>query len=178
MRKGFVGAIAMLVCFGVQAQLAPGSTPPNDLGHTLDGRQVSVSALHGKVVVISFWATWCGYCMKELPVLGNLQRVADEKHLPLQVVSVDSMESRQTFVHTARVLQKALPGLLITWDRRGAIGRPYGSNHGIPVMVMLHRNGTVAHVHVGYGESMLPALVEEINVLLAEPPPPANVAMN
>lgn len=179
MCKGFIGALAMLMCFTANAQMAPGSTPPDDLGHTLDGRQVNVSALHGKVLVISFWATWCGYCMKELPVLGNLQRVAAEKHLPLQVVAVDSMEDRQTFVRTANILQKALPGLLITWDRHGAIGRPYGSSHGIPVMVMLHRNGSVAHVHVGYGESMLPILVEEINALLAEPlPSPSRVAMN
>ncbi|MGS1119971.1 hypothetical protein [Rhodanobacter sp. UC4436_H3] len=37
-------------------------------------------------------------------------------------------------------------------------------------MVMLHRDGTVAHVHVGYGEDMLGTLVEEINALLREPP--------
>ena len=48
-----------------------------------------------------------------------------------------------------------------------APGKPYGSDKGIPVMVMPRRDGTVAHVHVGYGEDMLDTLVGEINELLA-----------
>lgn len=64
---------------------------------------------------------------------------------------------------------KDLPGLLLTWDRDGTLGKPYGVE-GIPVMVMLHRDGTVAHVHVGYGEGMLDSLVAETTPLPAEPP--------
>lgn len=174
MRRIAFAVFGMLLCFAVNAaELQPGDTPPDDLGSALGGPAVSVSSLHGKVVVISFWATWCGYCMKEMPVLAGLQALATQRGLPLQVVAVDSKEDHDTFVHSARVLKKRLPGLLITWDRTGAIGKPYGSDKGIPVMVMLHRDGTVAHVHVGYGEDMLDDLVAEINALLVEPAPPA-----
>lgn len=175
-----LGAVlfTLFLGFAAHAQLRPGSTPPDDLGRTLSGTQIDASALQGKVVVISFWATWCGYCMKELPVLANLQDFASKRHVGLQVVSVDYKEDRRTFDHAARTLQKHLPTLLVTWDQHGAIGRPYGVDHGIPVMVMLHRNGTVAQIHVGYGEDMLPSLVDEINTLLAEPVPPSiGVAM-
>ena len=158
--------------------MKPGDTPPDILGSTQRGQPVSVSSLRGKVVVISFWATWCGYCMKEMPVLANLQSLATERGLPLQVVSINYRESRDTFVRSSRALRGSLPGLLITWDGDGAIGKPYGVT-GIPVMVMLHRDGTVAHVHVGYGEDMLDSLVTEINALLSEPPPAlAAVAAN
>jgi thiol-disulfide isomerase/thioredoxin len=171
MRRIATTLLGLMLCFAASAEMQPGDTPPDALGSALGGPAVSVSSLHGKVVVISFWATWCGYCMKEMPVLAGLQTLATQRGLPLQVVAVDSKEDHDTFAHSARVLSKRLPGLLITWDRTGAIGKPYGSDKGIPVMVMLHRDGTVAHIHVGYGEDMLDSLVGEINDLLVEPQP-------
>ncbi|MHB1058138.1 MAG: TlpA family protein disulfide reductase [Rhodanobacter sp.] len=169
MRRISIALLGLMCCFAARAGVRPGEMPPDALGSTQHGQAVTVSSLHGKIVVISFWATWCGYCMKEMPVLANLQALASERGLPLQVVSVNYRENRSTFVRVTHVLGKKLPGLLITWDRNGDIGKPYGV-HGIPVMVMLHRDGTVAHVHVGYGEDMLDRLVAEINALLAEPP--------
>lgn len=168
MRRLAVALLALTLSFASHAAIAPGDTPPDALGTTQRGDVVTISSLHGKVVVISFWATWCGYCMKEMPVLANLQALATKRHLPLQVVSIDYQESRRTFVKASRALRPKLPDLLITWDRDGDIGKPYGVK-GIPVMVMLHRDGSVAHVHIGYGEDMLDTLVEEINDLLNEP---------
>jgi hypothetical protein len=64
---------------------------------------------------------------------------------------------------------------LISRDRDGKVGAPYGTAGGIPVMVMLHRDGNVANIHVGYGEDMLDSLVAEINGLLNEPAPESRV---
>jgi len=167
MRRIAAVLLGLMFCVAAHAHVQPGDTPPDALGTTQDGRAVTVSSLHGKVVVVSFWATWCGYCMKEMPVLANLQSLATQRGLPLQVVTVNYREDRRVFVNTVRALRPRLPGLLMTWDRDGALGRPYGSDKGIPVMVMLRGDGTVAHVHVGYGEDMLDTLVGEINELLA-----------
>ena len=104
-------------------------------------------------------------------MLAGLQSLATQRHLPLQVVSVDYRESHDTFRRSAQLLNKRLPNLLIRWDRRGTIGAPYGTAGGIPVMVMLHRDGTVANIHIGYGEDMLDSLIAEINGLLKEPAP-------
>ncbi|CAM0998075.1 Thioredoxin family protein [Rhodanobacter sp. Root179] len=162
----------LLCCHAVAGDrpgLHPGDTPPDALGTTQRGQEVTVSSLHGKVVVISFWATWCGYCMEEIPVLAKRQLLATRRGLPLQVVAVNHREDRDTFVRTSRVLRRSLPELLVTWDRDGTIGKPYGVS-GIPVMVMLRRDGSIAHVHVGYGADMLDTLVGEINALLLEQP--------
>ena len=171
MPKIGLAVLALLCCFAANAGVKPGDTPADSLGRTMDGQTVSLASLHGKVVVISFWATWCGYCMKEMPVLAGLQSLATQRHLPLQVVAVDYRESHDTFRRSAQLLHKSLPNLLISWDRRGTIGAPYGTARGIPVMVMLHRDGTVANIHIGYGEDMLDSLVAEINGLLNEPAP-------
>lgn len=175
MRKTLTLALALLLCGSAVAKpLPPGAVPPDYLGETLAGQDVHVSALHGKVVVISFWATWCKYCMEELPVLGGLQAVANQRHLPLQVVEINFEQSHRVFVKATQLLHSKLPGLLITWDRNGSLSDSFGLNDaGLPQMIMLHRDGTIAHIEVGYDESALDSLVAEINKLMNEPTPPA-----
>lgn len=96
--------------------------PPDALGTTHDRTTVSVSSLHGKVVVVSFGVTRCGSCMKELPVLASLQTLATERGLPLQAVRINPQEDRQTCVRTVRALRPRLPGLLMARDRDGTTG--------------------------------------------------------
>ena len=169
LRKTGLALLGLMLCFAADAAIKPGDMPPEALGSNSRGDAVTLPALRGKVVVLSFWATWCGYCMKEMPVLASMQNAADQKHLPLQVVLINSEEEHDVFRHASRVLHRQAPGALVTWDRHGEIGKPYGADKAIPVMVMLRRDGTVAHLHVGYGEDMLDTLLAEINALITEP---------
>lgn len=172
MRKALPFLLIALLCGSVAAKpIQPGATPPDDLGTTLAGQHVSVSALHGKVVVISFWATWCRYCMKELPILGGLQATAAQRGLPLQVVEINFEQDHRTFMRASHLLMPKLPGLLLTWDRTGALAKSFGLGGALPAMVMLHRDGTVADVEIGYDASMLDSLVARINKLMNEPAP-------
>lgn len=172
MSKVCVFLLLVLTCTGLLAKtLQPGATPPDNLGTTLAGQHVSTSVLRGKVVVISFWATWCRYCMKELPILGGLQAVAKQRGLPLQVVEINYKEDHRTFVRASNLLMPKLPGLLLTWDRTGALAKSFGLGNALPAMVMLHRDGTVADVEVGYDASMLNSLIAKINKLMNEPAP-------
>jgi thiol-disulfide isomerase/thioredoxin len=178
MRKALLFFCAMLACNNAWARaLPPGSLPPDDLGKTLDGQDVRASAFRGKVVVISFWATWCGYCMKEMPVLAGLQATAKEKGYPLQVVEINYEEDHRVFSRAAHLLMPKLPGLIMTWDRNGRLNESFGLDGTLPTMILLHRDGTVASVHVGYDQDMLTPLAAEITKLLNEPgPPPATAA--
>lgn len=170
MRKSLAVLFGLLVCCNAGAAVKPGQVPPPYLGKTLSGKRVSLTALRGDVVIISFWATWCHYCIKELPVWAGMQKIATRRGLHMQVVAVDDKQSLHVFARSVHVLKPHLPGILLTRDPNGDIGKPYGVS-GIPVMVMLHRNGTVAYVHVGYDKSDLDSLIKEVNVLLNEPMP-------
>lgn len=173
MRRILLMACCISVCAAVMAKpLPPGTGSPDDLGKTLAGQEISASSLRGKVVVISFWATWCQYCLKEMPILGGLQAVAEERHLPLQVVEINFREDHRTFVRATHLLMPKLPGLLMTWDRTGALAHSFGVGGALPAMIMLHRDGTIADTHIGYDESELDSLVAEINKLMNEPAPP------
>jgi thiol-disulfide isomerase/thioredoxin len=55
----------------------------------IDGRLTDLDSFRGKVVLVSFWATWCPPCRRELPLLERLQRVVDPKSLEVVAVSID-----------------------------------------------------------------------------------------
>lgn len=147
------------------AQLHVGDVPPDSLGTDRDGAEVHVSTHHGKVVVLTFWATWCGYCLKELPVLENLQRSVGKSRI--EVVAINTDKDRAKYVAMRRRLKDFQ--LTMTADERGGeVAKPYAVT-GLPYIVMIDKAGRVAHVHVGYAEKALGGFVDEINALLEAP---------
>jgi len=90
-----------------------GNAAPDFTLRDLDGAPVTLSELHGKVVLVNFWATWCRPCKKELPVL---QRLADEYPDDLVV-------------------------LAINWQERADDARAYFEENGLTMRVLLDRGG-------------------------------------
>jgi thiol-disulfide isomerase/thioredoxin len=144
--------------------LQAGDVPPDALGRAASGEHVKLSDYRGKVVIISFWASWCGPCRKELPVLAGIQKQATTEHL--QVLAVNFKEPWDRYQLIRRALKDA-PLKLIS-DEDGSLGYKYGVK-GIPHMVIIGRDGRIATVEEGYGNDEIPVLVKQINALLAEP---------
>ena len=156
--KFMIMALVVVASFGANA--APpknGDEAPDYVGKTLEGDLVKLSAHRGKAVVISYWATWCQYCLKELPILGNIQRAVGKDHM--QVIAVNT-ESRDVFRKVARALQPLDIGLAYDPDSKGR--EAYGVGP-IPHMVIIGRDGVIDSVHKGYGEESLDKIVAAIN---------------
>jgi thiol-disulfide isomerase/thioredoxin len=155
------------------AQVERGKAPPDLLGVDKDKKEVRVSDFHGKVVVLTFWASWCGQCLKELPILENVQRQAGRD--AVVVVAINSDKERSAYLAMRRRMKDYQ--MTITEDARDrSIATEYGVS-GYPHMVMVDKEGLVAFTHRGYSEEMLPKLVDEINVLMEEDEPaPASAA--
>jgi thiol-disulfide isomerase/thioredoxin len=142
-----------------------GDAPPaDDLGKDASGNRIHLSDYRGKIVIISFWASWCGPCRKELPVLAAIQKSGTRDKIA--VFAVNWQESRDRFLQIKRALKT--DDLTLVSDESGHYGAKYGVD-GIPHMVIIGRDGRVAAVHVGYGESEIPVLVDEINALWNKP---------
>jgi len=156
--------VPLLFVSVAQAGIAAGDTPPDFLGQTRKGEDIHVSDMHGKVVVVAFWASWCQYCMKEFPVLANIQKLVSPQQL--QVVAIDQ-DDRNTFVQLSRALAKVTPDVIYTRDQ-GPVGKTYEVK-SIPRTLLIDRDGKVAYVHFGYGDDTLNDLANEINTLLAKP---------
>lgn len=155
--------IMLVMCsFAAHAKVKIGDVPYDELGKTIQGNLVKISDYKGKVVIVSFWATWCNPCMKELPVLGGIQKAAGQDKI--QVISVNYKENKKIFKSIAEALVDN--PLMITHDKSGFISRKYGVGP-IPHMVIIDKNGIVKNIHIGYSEKKLPELIDEINKLIA-----------
>ena len=161
--------VLMLACAlpgwaGEEAGKAPETVLPSDyVGKTLDGAEVLLSQHRGKVVVVSFWATWCPYCLKELPILNGLQKLAGKEQM--YVVAVNT-EERAVFRKVVRALDKM--DLSFAYDPDKRAQKAYKVN-GIPHMLIIDRDGNVVQTYRGYAESALDGIVAEINKALATP---------
>ena len=146
------------------AQTVRGEPPPDALGVDKDKHEVHVSDYHGKVVVLTFWASWCGYCLKELPILESVQRKAGKDRIA--VVAINTDKDRSDYL----AMRRRMKGFTMTMteDRGGdSVADRYGVT-GYPHMVMIDKEGLVAFTQEGYSKESLPKIVEEINGLLEE----------
>jgi thiol-disulfide isomerase/thioredoxin len=142
------------------AEPAAGDMAPDDLGMTLKGTPVHLKDYAGKAVVISFWASWCKYCLKELPILYNIQKAAKGR---LQVVAINT-EEEEIFEKLSRAMRTLEIGM--SYDPDETASKAYGV-HGIPHMVVIGRDGKIVEVFRGYGESSLEPIVAAINQAIA-----------
>ena len=149
--------------FAADATPTRGDKAPQVLGTTLEGEKLESGQFRGKVLVVTFWASWCGPCMKELPMLESLQRLAGKDKL--QVVAVNT-EDRDVFRKIARKLEKFALTVVHDDGKRGS--EAYGV-HGIPHMAIIGRDGTILKVNRGYSEESLDGILREINAALAKP---------
>jgi thiol-disulfide isomerase/thioredoxin len=159
--------LLFLVLFSgsVQGVAAPakGDPAPQVIGTNVEGVALETGQYRGKVLVVTFWATWCGPCMRELPMLESMQRLAGKDHL--QVVAVN-IEDGQVFRKVAKKL--ASFQLTLAHDERKRGTDAYGVN-GIPHMVIIGRDGTILKVNRGYSEEALDGILAEINAALKPP---------
>jgi thiol-disulfide isomerase/thioredoxin len=144
-------------------QPAPGETPPDELGRSLAGDPVTVSGHKGKVVIVTFWASWCGPCRSELPILGKVQKAVGREHL--EVIAVNYKEDKRELRQVIRANKDI--DLTYVHDARGTISDRYGVT-SLPNMFIIDRDGRVAHVHRGYSSEMVDRFVGEILALLPE----------
>jgi len=114
----------------------------------LGGRTVQLSSLKGKVVLLDFWATWCGPCKLSLP---HIQKVADDGGLAkrgLQVFAVNEKDAKplvQAFMNDNHF---SFPVLL---DTDGLMNEEY-KLAGIPTTVVIGKDGKVKNAWIGYSD--------------------------
>jgi peroxiredoxin len=141
------------------------TTPPHFSGGTVDARQVSMTALRGKVVLVNFWASWCLECRPEMPVLQRLH--GEFTPQGLAVVGVNAREKGEAVRRYAKELALTFPLVL---DPEGKINALYGVV-GLPTTFLVGRDGRAVAFAIGpreWGSAPARAL---FNALLAEPTP-------
>ena len=137
---------------GTEAMLScPADAKPANLNFTMkdvSGKDVTLADFKGKVLLIDFWATWCGPCKVEIPHFVEFQEKFGKDGLQIVGISVDDpLEKLEPYVREMKMNYPVLQGL-----GHDDVQDAYGPILGIPVSVLVSRDGKICATHTGLTE--------------------------
>jgi peroxiredoxin len=145
MRNAMLAAVVAIstVLTPVARAAAPAPAPDFTLP-ARDGGNVRLSDLRGQVVMINFWATWCGPCRQEMPLLQQIQA----KYAPLgfTLVGINVEPDSAAAMTWLKQVSVSFP---ILFDQKNIVAEQFGVQ-GMPSSVFVDRAGNVRYVHRGY----------------------------
>jgi peroxiredoxin len=142
--------------------VAPATAAPDFTLRTMGGPNLRLQEQRGRVVLINFWATWCGPCRQEMPHLNRLYEKYRASGFVLLGVNVD--DDKRNAVDVAAKLGLKFPVLLDT-DKK--VSRLYELST-MPSTVLIDRDGRVKYLHRGYVSGYEETYDKQIRELLKE----------
>ena len=110
----------------------------------MNGVDVKLSSFKGKVILLNFWATWCGPCKAEIPSLVELQKQYAKDLVVLGMSVDDTVDKLKPYATQYKINYPILVGL-----GRDDVQEAFGPLWGIPVTVFIDRDGRIAKRHSG-----------------------------
>jgi peroxiredoxin len=164
-RRRLVVALALGAAAGAAAgapSASAGAGAPDFTLRSADGPNVRLQEQRGRVVMVNFWATWCGPCRLEMPHLNRLYGKYRDAGFTLLGVNID--EDPAKAVSLAARLGLQFPVLL---DSEKKVSRLYDLST-MPSTVLIDRDGRLRYVHLGYREGYENTYERQIRELLKE----------
>jgi thiol-disulfide isomerase/thioredoxin len=153
----FAATLAVSSLVGASTSLAPSFTLPSRAGDS-----VSLDKLKGQVVMINFWASWCGPCRQEMPLLDQMYKRYSPLGFTLLGVNVEANSK------DAEKLLANLPvSFPVLFDKENKVSKLYDVN-AMPSTVFIDRKGNVRYLHRGYKAGDESEYLNQIRALLKE----------
>jgi peroxiredoxin len=141
--------LTAVAALATAAPLAPSAPAPDFTLRTLDGQKLRLGEQRGQVVLVNFWATWCGPCRQEMPHLNKLYEKYKSSGFVLLGVNVDDDTTQ-----AAGVASK--------------LGVTFPVLNAMPSTVLIDRDGRVRYLHRGYQNGYENTYDRQIRELLKE----------
>ena len=139
-----------------------GKAAPDFALKSSTGENLRLSEFRGDVVMINFWATWCGPCRQEMPLLDELYARYERVGFNLLGVNIDD-DSRRAM----QMIEELGVDFPVLFDARKEVSKLYEVD-AMPVTVLVDREGKVRHVHHGYKPGYEEKYLDQIRSLLRE----------
>ena len=139
-----------------------GQAAPDFALKSSSGDNLRLSEYRGDVVMVNFWATWCGPCRQEMPLLDELYSRYERVGFSLLGVNIDD-DSRKA-MNMVSELGVSFP---VLFDARKEVSKLY-EVEAMPVTVLIDREGTIRYVHHGYKPGYEDKYLDQIRSLLRE----------
>lgn len=141
---------------------AVGKPAPDFTLKSTSGKNVRLAELKGDVVLVNFWATWCGPCRQEMPLLEKINKKYKDLGFTMLGINVEEDTSG---------MEKYLKDVPVTFpilnDGKNSVAKLYGVD-GMPNTVIIDRNGVVRHVHRGYKPGYEEKYEQQVKQLVME----------
>ena len=160
-RRSILVAASILLVQSAAADELSGVAPDFDLA-AMDGGRVALSDLKGKVVMVNFWATWCGPCREEMPHLEALYQRYSSLGFDLLGVNVEEDSSGAD-----EFLAETPVSFPILFDPESEVSSLYDVV-AMPSTVMIDREGNMRYIHHGYKPGYENDYQSQIRALLRE----------
>lgn len=165
MRSVFLLVAALLLpTLPAQAADLRGRPAPDFALRSLDGENRRLSELRGEVVLINFWATWCGPCRQEMPLLDEIHRKYQSLGFTVWGVNVDGGGDGGRGADMARSLGLSFP---VLFDDAKTVSKLYDIDT-MPMTLLVGRDGTVRFVHQGYKPGYEQTYLDQVRQLLKD----------
>jgi peroxiredoxin len=155
-------ALGMLAATALASSALTGKEAPDFALKSASGSNMRLSEYRGDVVMINFWATWCGPCRQEMPLLDDLYSRYERVGFKLLGVNIDD-DSRRAM----EMIEELGVKFPVLFDESKDVSRLY-QVEAMPVTVLVDRSGVVRHVHLGYKPGYEQKYLTEIRSLLRE----------
>ena len=161
--KNRIAVIAAALAIGLPALAGPSGAPaPQFTLSARSGRDVSLTQYHGQVVMINFWASWCGPCRQEMPLLESIYKKYNKLGFTLLGVNVEPDSQ------AADDWLKATPVTFpILYDKESKVRKLYDVA-GMPSTVIIDRSGKLRVLHQGYKPGDENEYLDSIRSLIRE----------
>lgn len=155
---------AMLSALPVLALEAGAPLPPISLP-SLKGDAVSLDAAYrDQVVLVNFWATWCGPCRQELPALEDLRQRYKDQGFDVVGVNVDSERA-----NAAAFVEQFKLSYTVLLDPEFAAAKQFGAD-AMPISYLVGRDGRIARVFTGFSKKKLPLMEAAVAEMVGAAP--------
>ena len=139
-----------------------GDAAPDFALKSSTGENLRLSEYRGDVVMVNFWATWCGPCRQEMPLLDGLYAKYQRVGFTLLGVNIDD-DSRRAM----DMIDELGVNFPVLFDESKSVSKLYNVE-AMPVTVLVDKEGVVRHVHHGYKPGYEDKYLTEIRALLRE----------